>query len=99
VTPNNVKGDAVRLAVRQAALTPCYRNALRARAARATGTATLNLSIDESGKINGAVLTSAEWLPEMIRCVQGTTMGIQLRPGSVEPGGATAEVWLSFRMP
>ena len=99
VTPSNVKGDAVRLAVRQAALTPCYRNALRARAARVTGTATLNLSIDESGKINGAVLTSAEWLPEMIRCVQGTTMGIQLRPGAVEPGGGTAEVWLSFRMP
>ena len=99
VTPSNVKGDAVRNAVRQAPLTKCYQNALRARARRATGSATLSVSIDEGGRVSGAVLTGADWLPEMTRCVQGATMGLQLRDGSVESGGGTADVWLSFRMP
>ncbi len=99
VTPNNVNGDAVRTAIRGVALTSCYRNALRARGRRAFGSATLNLSIDESGKISGAILTGADWLPEMSRCVQGDAMGVQLRPGSVSAGGGTAEVWLSFRAP
>jgi hypothetical protein len=99
VTPSGVKADAVRAAIRQAPLTQCYRNALRARATRATGSATLNLAIDESGRVNGAILTGADWLPEMTRCVQGSTMGLTLRPGSVEGPGGTAEVWLSFRMP
>ncbi|MGO8994447.1 MAG: serine/threonine-protein kinase [Polyangiaceae bacterium] len=99
VTPNNVNGDAVRAAVRGVALTTCYRNALRARGRRAFGSATLSLSIDGSGKVSGAILTGADWLPEMTRCVQGSTMGMQLRPGSVEQSGGTAEVWLSFRAP
>jgi serine/threonine protein kinase len=99
VTPNNVKADAVRNAVRQAPLTQCYRNALRARAVRATGTATLSLSIDGTGRVSGAVLLGNEWLPEMTRCVQGGAMGLQLRSGAVEAAGATADVWLSFRMP
>jgi hypothetical protein len=60
--------------------------------------ATLNLSIDEHGRVSGAILTSAEWLPEMVRCIQGASSGLQLRPGSVESGGGTAEVWLSFRL-
>jgi hypothetical protein len=59
----------------------------------------LNLSIDDSGKVSGAILTGADWLPEMTRCVQGSTMGLQLRQGAVQPGGGTAEVWLSFGAP
>ena len=99
VSPNNVNGDAVRSAVRGASLTRCYRDALRARGRRAFGSATVSLSIDETGRIDGAILTGADWLPEMIRCVQGSMSGLQLRPGSVESGGGTADVWLSFRAP
>jgi serine/threonine-protein kinase len=99
VTPSNVNGDAVRSAMRAANFTTCYRNALRARGQRAFGSATLNLSIDESGRVAGAILTGADWLPEMTRCVQGGASGVQLRPGAVESGGGTAEVWLSFRAP
>jgi serine/threonine-protein kinase len=99
VTPQNVNGDAVRAAMRGASFTPCYRNALRARGQRAFGSATLSLSIDETGRVNGAILTGADWLPEMIRCVQGNAMGAQLRAGAVESGGGTADVWLSFRAP
>jgi hypothetical protein len=85
--------------VRGAPLTRCYRDALRTRGRRSFGSATLNLSIDDAGRINSAVLTGADWLPEMTRCVQGSTAGLQLRPNSVEPGGGTAEVYLSFRAP
>ena len=94
-----MNGDAVRAALRSVALTTCYRNALRARGRREFGSATLNLSIDGAGRISGAILTGADWLPEMTRCVQGGAMGIQLRSGSVNQGGGTAEVWLSFRAP
>jgi serine/threonine protein kinase len=99
VTPNNVNGDAVRAAIRGASLTGCYRNALRARGRKVFGSATLNLSIDDTGKVSGAILTGADWLPEMTRCVQGNASGLQLRPGAADPGGGTAEVWLSFRAP
>ncbi len=99
VTPSNVNGDAVRAAMSGANFTTCYRNALRARGQRAFGSATLNLSIDEGGRVSGAILTGADWLPEMTRCVQGSASGIQLRAGAVESGGGTAEVWLSFRAP
>jgi serine/threonine protein kinase len=99
VTPSNVNGDAVRAAMRGLPLTTCYRNALRARGRRAFGSATLNLSISETGKVLGAILTGADWLPEMTRCVQGGASGMQLRAGAVSSGGGTAEVWLSFRAP
>jgi serine/threonine protein kinase len=99
VTPSNVNGDAVRAAVRGLPLTNCYRDALRARGRRAFGSATLNLSIDDYGKVSGAILTGADWLPEMSRCVQGSASGIRLRAGAVSAGGGTAEVWLSFRAP
>ena len=99
VTPSNVNGDAIRAALRGVPFTTCYRNALRARGRRAFGSATLNLSIDPTGKITGAILTGADWLPEMTRCMQGGAMGVQLRPGSVDQSGGTAEVWLSFRAP
>jgi serine/threonine protein kinase len=99
VTPSNVNGDAVRAAMRGANFTQCYRNALRARGQRAFGSATLNLSIDETGRVSGAILTGADWLPEVTRCVQGNASGVQLRAGAVESGGGTAEVWLSFRAP
>jgi hypothetical protein len=99
VAPQNVNGNAVRAAVRSANLTACYRNALKARGQRAFGSATLSLSIDEAGHINGAVLVGADWLPEVIRCVQASSTAVQLPPGSVESGGGTADVWLSFRAP
>jgi hypothetical protein len=99
VSPQNVNGDAVRAAIRGTNLTACYKNALRARGQRAFGTATLSLSIDPSGRVGGAILTGADWLPEMIRCVQGSAMGAQLRAGAVESGGGTADVYLSFRAP
>jgi hypothetical protein len=99
VTPSNVNGDAVRAAIRGLPLTNCYRDALRARGRRAFGSATLNLSIDDYGKVSGAILTGADWLPEMSRCVQGSASGIRLRAGAVSAGGGTAEVWLSFRAP
>jgi serine/threonine-protein kinase len=99
VTPQNVNGDAVRAAMRGASFNTCYRNALRARGQRAFGSATLSLSIDDTGRVKGAILTGADWLPEMIRCVQGNAMGAQLRGGAVESGGGTADVWLSFRAP
>ena len=100
MTPSNVNGDAVRAALRGVPLTTCYRNALRARGRRAFGSATLNLSIDETGKVSGAILTGADWLPEMSRCVQGRRHGraaSSRAPSS--SGGGTAEVWLSFRAP
>jgi hypothetical protein len=100
VMPTNVQADAVRNAVRGAPLTKCYRDALRARGRRTPGAATLNLSIDDGGRVSSAVVVGAAWLPEMVRCIQGAATGLQLPKGAVlDTGGGTAEVWLSFRAP
>ncbi len=81
----------------QGTLSACYKNALTAKGARVDGTVTLNLSIDERGRITAAVPTGGEQLPAAGRCFQAAVMGQDLGQAAVEGHGGTAEVWLTLK--
>ncbi len=99
INAQGVREPAVRAALRGIGLARCYRAALRARGARATGTATLNLSFDETGFARSAIVTGADFLPGLSRCLQSASGGMRVQRSSVDPSGATAEIILAFKGP
>jgi hypothetical protein len=99
VNAQGVRESAVRAALRGTGLAGCYRSALRGRGARATGVATLNLSIDENGAARSAIAVGADFLPGLARCVQGAAAGVRVPKSQVDSGGGTAEVTLAFKAP
>jgi serine/threonine-protein kinase len=99
INAQGVRERAVRAALRGVGFVGCYRRALRANGARAVGTATLDLSIDEKGATRSAVVGGAEFLPGLTRCLQGAAAGTSVPTSQVDSGGGTAEVTLAFRSP
>jgi len=99
INAQGVRERAVRGALRGIGLAVCYRRALRNKGARAIGTATLDLSIDESGTTRSAIVSGADFLPGLTRCVQGAASGASVARSQVDSGGGTAEVTLAFRAP
>ena len=99
INVEGVREAAVRAALHNGAFAQCYRAALRANGARAPGVATLNLSFDESGLARSAVVTGADFLPGLARCVQDASAGIRVASTQIESGGGVAEVTLGFREP
>ncbi len=97
INATNVRVDAVRGLLRRANLQGCYRTALRMRPDRTTSTGTLNLSIDGTGRVGSALLVGPGVMPEVTRCVQGSTTGLGLPANTVDDKGAVVEVWLTFR--
>jgi serine/threonine-protein kinase len=99
VNAQGVREGAVRVALRGVSLSPCYRSALVAHGARATGLATLSLSIDETGVVRSAIVTGANFLPGLARCVQAVASNVSVPRAKVDLGGGTAEVTLAFHAP
>jgi eukaryotic-like serine/threonine-protein kinase len=99
VNAQGARESAVRGALRGVGLARCYRGALRARGGRASGTATLNLSFDETGVARSAIVTGGEFLPGLAGCVQTASAGVRISRSHVDPGGGTAEVVLAFKVP
>jgi hypothetical protein len=99
VNAQGVRESAVRGALHGVGLANCYRAALKARGARATGVATLDLSIDENGGARSAIVTGAGFLPGLTRCLQGASAGASVPKSQVDPGGGTAEITLAFKAP
>jgi hypothetical protein len=99
INAQGVREPAVRGALRGVGLASCYRTALKTRGTRATGVATLNLSIDENGGARSAILTGAGFLPGLARCIQGAASGASVAKSQVDAGGGTAEITLSFKSP
>jgi len=99
ITAQGVRDRAVRAALHGVALAGCYRQALRTRGARAEGVATLSLSYDEKGATRGAIVTGADFLPGLTRCVQGAAYGASVQGSQVDSGGGTADVTLAFKAP
>jgi serine/threonine-protein kinase len=99
INAEGVPENAIRSALHGAPLSQCYKTSLRTRGGRSTGVGTLNLSFDENGSARSAVLTGAEFLPGLARCVQEATSGVHLGKDHVDPGGGVAEVTLGFREP
>jgi hypothetical protein len=61
--------------------------------------ATLNLSFDETGLARSAIVTGAEFLPGLSRCLQSASGGMRVQRSNVDPSGATAEIILAFKGP
>jgi serine/threonine-protein kinase len=99
INAENVKERAVRAALHGLGLSRCYKTALRARGARSTGVATLNLSFDDSGVAHSAILTGADFLPGLARCVQDAASSMRIAKSDVDGPGGVAEVTLGFREP
>lgn len=99
INAEGVKERAVRGALHGLGLAQCYKSALRARGVRSTGVATLNLSLDEAGLVRSAILTGADFLPGLARCVQDLASGMHVSRAQVEGSGGVAEVTLGFREP
>jgi hypothetical protein len=98
VTPDRVKEQAVRLAVRNLTLGRCYHAALLSKQSHAAGNSILQLSFDAEGKCSGALLLDAQFLPEMTACVQNGALTMNIGPDNVtSPSGGTAEVRLLFK--
>jgi serine/threonine protein kinase len=99
INAEGVKENAVRGALHNVAFAPCYRSSLRAKGSRAPGVATLNLSFDETGLARSAIVTGADFLPGLARCVQEAASGMRIPSTQVDSGGGVAEVTLGFREP
>jgi hypothetical protein len=99
INAEGVKERAVRGALHGLGLSRCYKSALRARGAQSTGIATLNLSFDDSGLARSAILTGADFLPGLARCVQEMASGLRIGKAQVDGSGGVAEVTLGFREP
>ncbi len=99
INAQGVRDRAVRAALHGVGLAGCYRKALRAAGSRVDGVATLSLSYDEKGATRGAVVTGADFLPGLARCVQGAAYGASVPGSQVDSGGGTADVTLAFKAP
>jgi serine/threonine protein kinase len=97
INAQGVRESAVRASLRGIGLVRCYKSALRAKGAGATGTATLDLSFDENGVARSAIVTGAEFLPGLARCLQEVSVGARIAPSQLGAGGGTAEVILAFK--
>jgi serine/threonine-protein kinase len=98
INGQGVRDSAVRGALHGTGISACYKSALRAKGARATGVATLSLSFDEGGAARSAIVTGGDFLPGLTRCVQGSTAGLHVPSSQVDSGGGTAEVFLAFKV-
>jgi serine/threonine protein kinase len=99
VNAQGVRESAVRSGLRGVGLAACYRSALKARGARGPGVATLDVSIDENGVTRSAIVSGANFLPGLARCVQGAAAGLSIPKSQVDSGGGTAEVTIAFKSP
>jgi serine/threonine protein kinase len=87
----------IRAALSRSPLVRCYREALHAAGAAATGTAVLHLKIDIAGYVTSTELEGAQFLPGVKPCVEKATRGVRVK--DVDTGDATADVTLTFACP
>ncbi|HET6283209.1 MAG TPA: protein kinase [Polyangia bacterium] len=95
-TTSGIPGSNIRLALGRTPMLRCYRDALQAGGAVASGTAQLHLEIDVTGHVVAADLQQAQFLPppSMKGCLELAAK--QIRVKDVDTGGATAIATLSF---
>ena len=92
-----IPGSNIRAALSRSPLVRCYREALHAAGAAATGTAVLHLKIDIAGYVTSTELEGAQFLPGVRPCVEKSTRGVRVK--DVDTGEATADVTLTFACP
>ena len=92
-----IPSSNIRAALSRSPLVRCYREALHAAGAAATGTAVLHLKIDIAGYVTSTELEGAQFLPGVKPCVEKATRGVRVK--DVDTGEATADVTLTFACP
>jgi serine/threonine-protein kinase len=92
-----IPSSNIRAALSRSPLVRCYREALHAAGAAATGTAVLHLKIDIAGYVTSTELEGAQFLPGVKPCVEKSTRGVRVK--DVDTGEATADVTLTFACP
>jgi serine/threonine-protein kinase len=92
-----IPSSNIRAALSRSPLVRCYREALHAAGAAATGTAVLHLKIDIAGYVTSTELEGAQFLPGVKSCVERSTRGVRVK--DVDTGEATADVTLTFACP
>jgi len=95
-TASGIPGSNIRAALSRIPILRCYRDALRARGAAASGTATLRLGVDVAGYVTAATLQDSGFdaggpPPGMKGCIERAA-----RVKDVDTGEATADVNLKF---
>jgi len=96
-TTSAIPSSNIRAALSRSPLVRCYREALHAAGAAATGTAVLHLKIDIAGYVTSTELEGAQFLPGVKPCVEKSTRGVRVK--DVDTGDATADVTLTFACP
>jgi serine/threonine protein kinase len=97
INAERVHEKELRTSLRLQEFAVCYREALARAQSHATGIALVNLSIDERGTVAGAVVTDAQFLPEMTGCLQQRASRASVPADAVDSGGGTATVQLVFK--
>ncbi len=92
-----IPSSNIRAALSRSPLVRCYREALHAAGAAATGTAVLHLKIDIAGYVTSTELEGAQFLPGVKPCVEKSTRGVRVK--DVDTGEASADVTLTFACP
>jgi len=90
---NGLNGSSVRNALSHVPFERCYREALVAKGAPASGSATLTLSISESGYVTSATL-SAPFLSSVRACIESAARTVTIK--NVDTGEASSTITLSF---
>jgi hypothetical protein len=93
-TSSGIPGSNIRAAMNRLPLARCYRDALHAAGAPASGTATLHLKMDVSGYVTAADLADAGFLPGVRGCIEQAARSMRIK--DVDTGEASAVVTLSF---
>ncbi len=91
---NGLNGSSVKSSLNLAGITRCYKDALKAKGSPVGGTATLSLSIDDTGHVTSASLNGAGFLPAMKGCVEGIARSAKIK--GVDTGDATASIGIVF---
>jgi len=100
VNARDVDARAVLAVLPRAKLADCYKSWLQTTQDRSKVTATLYLSIDRRGHVDGVGLEAGPTMqPTVARCVEDVMSHLSLRRGAVAEGGATADVSLAFDPP
>ncbi len=100
ISASGAQESGVRAALRGVNFSGCYRSALKRSGVRATGQASLSLSIDADGHVRSAILQPSFALPtDASRCIQSSAASVSVAKAQLDLGRGGVQVYLDFRIP
>jgi hypothetical protein len=93
-TTGGISSSTVRTALARVPFTLCYRKALANRSTANPMEASLRITIDSSGRVTGATLSSDGGLSALRSCIESEARGMSIR--DVDTGDGSAVITLGF---